>query len=112
MYLSEVDVKALFLALQDAFPGCMLACDVYSTLTAKSAARHPSLSKTGATIQWGIDDAKTIESWASTIRLQEEYYFVQSDAIQKLGAAYQLAFRLAGLFSAANKAHRILYFQL
>jgi O-methyltransferase involved in polyketide biosynthesis len=112
MYLKEADVKALFLKLKDAFPGCDLACDVYSVLTAQRAKGHPSLKKTGAVIQWGIDDARGIEQWASGIRLKEEWYFTQAEAIRKLGAGYRFAFRLAGLFKAANKAHRIVYFSL
>jgi O-methyltransferase involved in polyketide biosynthesis len=112
MYLKEAEVKALFLKLREAFPGCELACDLFSTLTAKRARDHPSLKKTGATIQWGIDDAKDIEGWGPGIQLKEEWYFAQAEEIDQLDAGYRFGFRLAGLFSAANKAHRIVYFKL
>ncbi len=112
MYLEEEAVKALILKLKEAFPGCALVFDAYSELTARSAGRHPSLQKTGAVIHWGIDDTAAIEQWADGIRLKEEWYFTQAEEIKNLGPGYRLAFRLAGLFKAAKKAHRILYYNL
>ncbi len=112
MYLKEEEVKALILKLKETFPGCGLAFDAYSVLTAKSAKKHPSIKKTGAVIHWGIDDATTIEQWAEGIRLNEEWYFTQSKDIEKLGFGYRLAFRIAGLFTAAKKAHRVLFYSL
>jgi len=112
MYLKEEEVKALILKLKEAFPGCGLVFDAYSVLTAKSAKKHPSIKKTGAVIHWGIDDATAIEQWAEGIRLKEEWYFTQAEDIEKLGSGYRLSFRIAGLFTAAKKAHRILYYSL
>ncbi len=112
MYLKEEAVKALILKLRQAFPGCELVFDAYSRLTAKSANRHPSIKKTGAVVHWGIDDPAAIEQWAAGIRLQEEWYFTQAEDIKKLRFGYRLAYRIADLFMAAKKAHRILYFNL
>jgi O-methyltransferase involved in polyketide biosynthesis len=112
MYLKEEEVKALILSLKKAFPGCRLVFDVYSVLTAKSVRKHPSIQKTGAVIQWGIDDATEIERWAEGIQLKEEWYFTQAEDIERLGSGYHLAFWVAGLFTAAKKAHRILYYSL
>ena len=112
MYLTGTDVKALILKLQETFPQCDLACDVYSEFTARRAKDHPSLKKTGAVIQWGIDDARLIETWGSDIHLKDEWYFSQADEITQLNTAYRFAFWLAGHFDMANKAHRIVYFNL
>ncbi len=112
MYLEEEEVRALILALKKSFPGCELVFDAYSTLTVKRVTKHPSLKKTGVTIKWGIDDATEIEKWAKGIRLVEEWYFTQAEEIEKLESLYRLAFRIAGLFTAAKKAHRILHFAL
>jgi O-methyltransferase involved in polyketide biosynthesis len=112
MYLKEEEVKTLILKLKEVFPGCELAFDAYSVLTASRVKAHPSLKKTGAVIHWGIDDPKAIEKWADGIRLKEEWYFAQSDDINELGSVYRLLFKIAGLFAAANKAHRILYYRL
>lgn len=112
MYLAEDDVKQLLLALQSAFPGCHLTFDAYSELTARRVKSHRSLKQTGATIQWGIDDPQTMETWGEGIQFREEWFFVQSPQIAQLAFRYRLMFKLAGLFTAANKAHRLLYFTL
>jgi O-methyltransferase involved in polyketide biosynthesis len=112
MYLTEEKVKELLLRLRGAFPGCEIAFDAFSTLTARNIKRADVLKTTGASIHWGIDDPQRIETWAPGIRLKEEWTFMQSEDIGKLGAANSLMFKLAGLFPAAAKAHRILYFQL
>ncbi len=112
MYLTEAEVKALILKLREQFPGCELAADVFSAATAKRVGAHPSLKQTDAVVHWGIDDARGIEAWAPGIRLKEEWYFAQAAEIDKLSLGYRLAFKLAGLFGAANKAQRIVYYSL
>lgn len=110
MYLREVEVKALFLKLKQTFPGCSIVFDAFSTLTAKSVKQQPSIKKTEAVVHWGIDNPIEIERWADGIKFQEEWFFSQSETIQKLGTGYRLMFKFAGLFPVANKAHRILSF--
>ncbi|MBN2086693.1 MAG: class I SAM-dependent methyltransferase [Anaerolineales bacterium] len=112
MYLTEEQVKALLLRLREAFPGCEIAFDAFSTLTARNIHRADVLKTTGATVHWGIDDPKEIETWAPGIRLKEEWTFFQSEDIQKLNLGVRLMFGLAGLFPAAAKAHRILHYSL
>jgi len=112
MYLKEAEVSDLIVALQGAFPGCHVIFDVYSRFTAKRVKDHPSIRKTGARVQWGIDDAKEIERWSTGIHLKEERYFSQFNGIDRLNWNYNLAFRLANLFPVARRAHRILYYTL
>jgi O-methyltransferase involved in polyketide biosynthesis len=112
MYLKEEEVKLLIIRLKESFPGCGLVFDAYSVLTAKQVKKHPSVKRTGAVVQWGIDDPKDIEKWAKGINLKEEWYFTQSEDIAKLGLGYRLLFGIAGLFSAANRAHRVLCYKL
>jgi O-methyltransferase involved in polyketide biosynthesis len=112
MYLHADDFKALVLRLKETFPGCRLAFDAYSTLTVRSVSRHPSVRQTGASIHWGIDDARQIESWAPGIALLEEWCFGQSEAVPRLSFSDRLIFRITSLFPFARKAHRVLYFQL
>ncbi len=112
MYLSPADVKELVTRLQAAFPGCRLVFDAFSTLTARSVHRNASLDKTGAVIQWGIDDPRVIESWAPGACLNEEWYFDQAEEIAGLSSGYRLMFKVSGLFAVARKAHRILDFSL
>jgi O-methyltransferase involved in polyketide biosynthesis len=112
MYLNEAQVKALVLKLHEVYPGCELACDVFSKFTAERVGGHRSLKQTGAAIQWGVDDARELEQWAPGICLKEEWYFGQAEEVRTLGLGYRLMFRLAGMFAMANKAHRIVYYAL
>jgi len=112
MYLSEADVRRLVLRLHEAFPGCRLIADVFSRLTARSAIRHPSLKSIGATIGWGIDDARELESWAPGIRLLEEWYFTDDPDLARLTFGYRMAYKLAAAFQIVKRAHRIVYYQL
>jgi len=100
------------LRLREAFPGCRLIADVFSRLTARSATRHPSLKQTGASIGWGIDEPRQVESWAQGIRLLEEWYFTQDPDLDRLSPCYRLAYRLAGALNVVRRAHRIVYYQL
>lgn len=112
MYLFERDVMTLICCLHDRFPGCHLAFDAFSELTAKRIQSHPSLQKTGAAVHWGIDDPHKIETWAPGICLKEEWFFGQSPDIHKLGWFYRVMFRLTSGISAAQKAQRLLYYIL
>jgi len=112
MYLDETDVRRLVLGLHETFPGCRLIADVFSRLTARSATKHPSLKHTGATLGWGIDDPRDLETWAPGLRLLEEWYFSDDPNLAHLSFGYRLAYRLAGAFKMARRAHRIVYYQL
>ncbi len=112
MYLPESEVKRLLLALQARFPGAQIAFDAFSKFTTDRIQAHPSLHKTGAQIRWGIDDGHEIETWAKGIHLLEEWYFSQSPAIPQLSGYYRFMFRLSARIEMANKAHRILRYQL
>jgi O-methyltransferase involved in polyketide biosynthesis len=112
MYLGEADVRRLLLLLQETFPGCRLIADVFSRMTARAAPQHPSLKQTGANIGWGIDDPREIEIWSPGINLLEEWFFTQDPDLNRLSPGYRLAYRLAGAFMMAKRAHRIVYYQL
>jgi O-methyltransferase involved in polyketide biosynthesis len=108
MYLKEEEIKTLINRLRDRIGRFTLIFDAYSTLTAKKAKNHPSLKKTGAKIYWGIDDTDQLMKWGATIRFIEEKYFTSSKDLVKLDFITRLIFKMAGLFTIANKAHRIL----
>ena len=112
MYLDEADVRRLLLRLHESFPGCRLIADVFSKLAARSAANHPSLKQTGATLGWGIDDPRELESWAPGIRLLEETYFSDDPDLARLSFRYRVVYKLAGAFKIVQRAHRIVSCQL
>lgn len=112
MYLDEAKVRRLLLRLQEAFSHCRLIADVFSRMTARAAAQHPSLKQTGAAVGWGIDDPHEIEAWSPGIALLEEWFFTQDPDLDRLSPGYRFAYKLAGAFKMARRAHRIVYYQL
>lgn len=112
MYLDEVDVRSLFIQLRKSFPNCRLVADVFSRLTARTAINHASLKQTGASLGWGIDDSREIESWEQGIQLKEEWFFNQDPDLHLLSARYRLAYKIASVFKIARNAHRIVTYQL
>jgi O-methyltransferase involved in polyketide biosynthesis len=112
MYLYEHEVRALFLRLHEKFPGCSIVFDAFSKLTAERVQAHPSLQKTGAAINWGIDDPKEIELWANGIHCKEEWFFSQSPDLDKLSWLYRWTFRMTSRIISIQRAQRLLYFTL
>jgi O-methyltransferase involved in polyketide biosynthesis len=112
MYLDEADVRRLVLRLHETFPGCRLIADVFSRLTARSAASHPALKSTGAKLGWGIDDPCELEAWAPGLRLLEEWFFTDDPDLARLSFGYRMAYKLAGAFKIVQRAHRIVYYKL
>ncbi|WP_185806935.1 class I SAM-dependent methyltransferase [Bacillus salinus] len=112
MYVQENEVKILFEKLQHKLPGSQFVFDVFSSMTVNKINRHPSIKKTGANLYWGIDDAKEIERWGDNFAFIEERYFAESKDVSKLSFGYRMGFKVAGLFPVANKAHRIVLYQL
>ena len=112
MYLSGSDVKALTLALHERFPGSHFIFDAFSKMTADRVQNHPSLKKTGATVQWGINDPHTIETWAEGIQFKEEWAFSDAPEVDYLPFGLRLGFKAGGMFQIARQAHRILYYTL
>jgi O-methyltransferase involved in polyketide biosynthesis len=112
MYLAEADVRRLVLRLHEAFHGCRLIADVFSRFAARQAGSHPSLKSTGATLGWGLDDPREVETWAPGLRLLEEWFFTDDPDLARLSLGYRLAYRLAGAFRMVRRAHRIVYYQL
>jgi O-methyltransferase involved in polyketide biosynthesis len=112
MYLKAAENRALLLHLKECFANCEVVFDAYSTLTARNANRHPSVRRTGATLEWGIDDPLEIESWTDGITFVESWHFDQSDIFPRLSFGDRLMFRVTGLFPFVRRAHRILVYRL
>jgi len=107
MYLAEAEIKALLDALKLKFGSYTIIFDAYSKLTAKSAKNHPSLKRTGATIQWGVNDPREIEDYVKGAKYVKTLYLTDKNVIERLPQGYRAMFRLAGLFKSAREAHRV-----
>lgn len=112
MYLSEQSIKTLFLKTRDKFKDVTLIFDAYSNLTAKQAKNHPSLKKTGATIQWGVDSPKALEAFGDGIIHIKTIYLTDDSATERLPKGYRVMFKFMGKFKAAKEAHRIFVIRL
>jgi len=110
MYLTEEDMRALVQTLVQKFSTGAFIFDAFSILTAKHAKTHPSLHQTGAQTHWGLNDPRLLEQWTDAIHFHEEWAFTQSRRLSTLHWRDRFPFQIAGLFSAARRAHRILYY--
>lgn len=110
MYLSEGDIRALFKAIGERVGGYTLIFDAFNAMTAKRAANHPSLRRTGAIIQWGLDQPESLEGWGVGLKFQEPFYLTDEAAIKLLGPVNQALYRFAGRFAQAREAHRLLVY--
>lgn len=108
MYLTEDEIKNLFISLKSKFNNLTIIFDAYSKLTARSAKNHPSLKKTGAEIKWGIDNPWEIENFAKGIKHLRTIYLTDPEVTKNLPRNYRILFKLAGLFKSAREAHRII----
>mgnify|MGYP006288429221 CR=1 FL=1 len=112
MYLKENEIKKLLNRLKDRFGNYTLIFDAYSVLTAKNAKSHPSLKKTGAKINWGINNPEELENWELGIKLIDKKYFTDYEGIDKLSIINRIMFKIANIFSIAKKAHRLLIYRV
>jgi O-methyltransferase involved in polyketide biosynthesis len=95
MYLREAQIKTLISRLAAHLGHFTLIFDAFGEYAAKNAKYHPSLQKSGAKIQWGLDDPKTLCGWRPDIRLVKEIAFTDNEEIQKLDAGTKLLFKTA-----------------
>jgi len=112
MYLKESEIKQLLERLKKKIGVYTLIFDAYSVLTANTANMHPSLKKTGAKINWGINNPQDLENWRLGIKFDGEKYFTDYEEINKLSSITRIMFKIADLFSAAKKAHRLLIYKV
>jgi hypothetical protein len=89
-----------------------LIFDAYSILTAKNANKHPSIKKTKANINWGIDNPKELEKISVGIKFQKEVFFTDNNLLDKLSLTNKIIFKIANYFKTAKRAHRILIYKI
>jgi O-methyltransferase involved in polyketide biosynthesis len=112
MYLKFDEIKELLITLKDKLGNYSLIFDAYSELTAKNANKHPSIKKTKANINWGINNPKELEKISKELKYQKELFFTDTELLNKLNFMNRIIFKLANLFKTAKKAHRILIYKI
>lgn len=112
MYLREEEIKTLINNLSDRIESFTLIFDSFSVYTAKKIKNHPSIKKTGATIEWGIDNPEELMKWGTKIQLLEEKYLTSNEEIKNLDTTTRIMFKFANLFPMAKRAHRLLMYRV
>ncbi len=112
MYLSEAEVVSLIVRLREKLGPFTFVFDAYSKLTAKHAASHPSLKRTGAVIKWGMDETEELTDQITGMHLREKMYFADAANIQQLSGGMKFMFRFSNCFQTAREAHRVLAFEI
>ncbi len=75
MYFEEAQVKSLFLALRDHFPGAELVCDAFSPYMVWLNNLRITRTKMGARYHWGLKHGKDVEKWGDDINLLDEWFY-------------------------------------
>lgn len=112
MYLKEGEIKTLLNQIKKRTGNYTLIFDTYSVYTAKKVKNHPSIRKTGAQIQWGIDNTKELEKWNSEFRFEDDIVFTSNEEIEKMDLVTKLIYKIANLFPIARNAQRILIYNM
>lgn len=96
MYLTEADNKALLQQIQAQFGSIEVLFDVISQRTARSTAKHDTVSKTSAEFKWGINQSLDLEHWGLGFILKREEFYLQYflDDLQRLPTVWRLISRI------------------
>jgi O-methyltransferase involved in polyketide biosynthesis len=69
MYLTEDDVRRLFVGIVDRFPSGLLLFDAISSLGLRLQRFNRAVQAAGAKLTWGLQDPGPIERWDRRIKL-------------------------------------------
>jgi O-methyltransferase involved in polyketide biosynthesis len=102
LYFHESEVKTLILKLRERFPDSELVCDAMTPILVKINNLHLVLWKIDARLNWGLKNARDLETWAEGIKLLDEYYYFDRPE-PRLGSAQLMRFipffaKSAGIF--------------
>ncbi len=102
LYFHESEVKALILRLRERFPDSELVFDAMTPILVKIDNLHLVLWKIDARLNWGLKNARDLETWVEGIKLQDEYYYFDRPE-PRLGSARLMRFipffaKSAGIF--------------
>jgi methyltransferase (TIGR00027 family) len=74
MYLEEVQVRSLVLALKEHSPGAELAFDAFSPFFVWANNRRVARTKVGARCHWALKRGRDLERWSGGICLLDEWF--------------------------------------
>ncbi|MEV0974457.1 class I SAM-dependent methyltransferase [Microtetraspora glauca] len=97
MYLTAPTMEALVHRIIDRFPRGQFVFDAVSPLGIRAQRFNRALRAAGATLTWGLDDPRRLESWDPRFTLLTELAAVDLPWIDRLPPHYRIACRIMKL---------------
>lgn len=106
-YHPEDQVRELFRRVRDRLGAAELIFDVYNGATVRRTNRLGTIARTGAVMQWGVEDPRVLEQWGAGFRVVEVAR-IPRRYLRRLG----LAAKVLGLLPMARRRLRIVHGRL
>jgi O-methyltransferase involved in polyketide biosynthesis len=75
-YLPESEVKQIVLTIQQHFPNSEIIMEVLGKFMVNNPKLTKTVARTGAVFQWGVNDCQELETWATGIKMLNQWYFL------------------------------------
>lgn len=114
MYCSEMEVKSLFLTLQEKFPGSEMVCEVFNSKWLKGwrgkmmkfkLKKELKLGE-GSTFRFGLPDSNEIEGWKQGFTLLDDWSYLDSEELDSA------VLKLMGKSSSLRKIQWTIHYRL
>mgnify|MGYP001371617320 CR=1 FL=1 len=112
MYLTEEEIKELFLAFKNKFLQVDFIFDAYSLLSVKISRYSNPVNKMGAKIRWGLDEPHKVEEYADGIEHVKTEYFTDNERIEQLSGFTKFMFKLIYQNRFMKNLYRIYTFKI
>ncbi|WAS98910.1 class I SAM-dependent methyltransferase [Nannocystis punicea] len=110
-YLTAAEVEDLLRRIIVRFPAGEVLFDALSPRALRAQGLHSSLRKTGARLQWGLDDPHELESHVFGLELMDEWPLVGSPDAAKLGWVQRKLVQWAAKVPRIARMHRVLRYR-
>jgi O-methyltransferase involved in polyketide biosynthesis len=111
MYLREEDGRRLIERITGRFPSGQLLFDCYGTIGIRLQKLVPAVRNAGATLHWGIDDPRELETWHDGLVLLDALRSVDMPGLDLLPPVGRLQMRVLALLPKLRDVGRILRYQ-
>ncbi|MBP2329923.1 O-methyltransferase involved in polyketide biosynthesis [Kibdelosporangium banguiense] len=108
MYLHEQDGKRLIQRICQRFPSGQLLFDVYGSLGIKLQKLVPAVRNAGATLHWGVDDPRSLESLHDGLTCLDALRSVDLPYLDRLPRSGRISMRMVSHIPALRDAGRLL----
>jgi O-methyltransferase involved in polyketide biosynthesis len=111
MYLREEEGRALIQRITGRFPRGQLLFDCYGTFGIRLQRFVPAVRNAGATLHWGIDDARALESWHEGLECLDDVRSVAIPGLDELPRPGRLAMRVMAHLPGFRDVGRLLRYR-